>query len=62
VTAPQSVEEAMAGCDAVLRAAAVYSLDPRAARRVRETNRPATEIVLGTAVRMGLDPVMHVSS
>jgi nucleoside-diphosphate-sugar epimerase len=27
VTVPQSVEEVMAGCDAVLHAAAVYSLD-----------------------------------
>jgi nucleoside-diphosphate-sugar epimerase len=61
-TAPQSVEEAMAGCDAVLHAAAVYSLDPRAAPRVRETNLRAAEIVLGAAVRMGLDPVVHVSS
>ncbi len=62
VTAPQSVEEAMAGCDAVLHAAAVYSLDPRAAPRVRETNLRAAEIVLRAAVRMGLDPVVHVSS
>jgi dihydroflavonol-4-reductase len=62
VTAPPSVQEAMAGCDAVLHAAAVYSVDPRAARRVRETNVRATEIVLGAAVRMGLDPVVHVSS
>jgi dihydroflavonol-4-reductase len=62
VTAPRSVEEAMAGCDAVLHAAAVYSLDPRAASRMRETNLRAAEIVLGAAVRMGLDPVVHVSS
>ena len=62
VTAAESVEEALAGCDAVLHAAAVYSVDPRAASRVRETNMRATEIVLGAAVRMGLDPVVHVSS
>lgn len=62
VTVPQSVEEAMAGCDAVLHAAAVFVLDPRAASRTRETNVRATETVLGTAVRMGLDPVVHVSS
>jgi dihydroflavonol-4-reductase len=62
VTAPESVEEAMAGCDAVLHAAAVYSLDQRAAPRVRETNLRAAEIVLGAAVRTGLDPVVHVSS
>jgi nucleoside-diphosphate-sugar epimerase len=62
VTVPQSVEEAMAGCDAVLHAASVYSLDPRAASRVRETNLRGTETVLGAAVRRGLDPVVHVSS
>ncbi len=62
VTAPAAVEEAMGGCDAVLHAAAVFSLDPRAAARMRETNARATEIVLGAAVRMGLDPVVHVSS
>jgi dihydroflavonol-4-reductase len=46
----------------VLHAAAVYSLDPRAASRVRETNLRAAETVLGAAVRTGLDPVVHVSS
>jgi dihydroflavonol-4-reductase len=62
VTAPGSVDEAMAGCDAVLHAAAVYTIDPRAASRIRQTNVRATEIVLGAAVRMGLDPIVHVSS
>ena len=62
VTVPSSAEEAMAGCDAVLHAAAVYSTDPRAASRIRTTNVRATEIVLEAAVRMGLDPVVHVSS
>jgi nucleoside-diphosphate-sugar epimerase len=62
VTAPQSVDEAMADCDAVLHSAAVYTVDPRAASRIRATNVRATEIVLGAAVRMGLDPIVHVSS
>jgi dihydroflavonol-4-reductase len=62
VTEPQSVEEAMAGCDAVLHAAAVFTTDPRAASRIRATNVRAVEIVLGAAVRVGLDPVVHVSS
>ena len=62
VTAPGSVEEAMAGCDAVLHAAAVFSTDPRAAARIRATNVRAAEIVLGAAVRVGLDPIVHVSS
>jgi dihydroflavonol-4-reductase len=62
VTAPRSLEEAMAGCDAVLHAAAIYSFDARAASRMRETNVRGAEIVLGAAVRAGLDPIVHVSS
>ena len=62
ITDPASVESAAQGCDAVLHAAAVYSLDRRDARKMEETNVRGTEIVLGTAARMGLDPVVHVSS
>lgn len=62
VTAPGSVAKAMAGCDALLHAAAVYSFDARAAARIRDVNVRGTEIVLGAAVRAGLDPVVHVSS
>ncbi len=62
VTAPGSVEEAMAGCEALLHAAAIYSFDVRAAARIREVNVHGTEIVLGAAVRAGLDPIVHVSS
>ena len=62
VTAPESVAEAMAGCDALLHAAAIYSFDARAAARMREVNVRGTEIVLGAAVRAGLDPIVHISS
>lgn len=62
VTVPGSVEEAMAGCDAVLHAAAIYSFDSRAAAHMREVNVRGAETVLGTAVRAGLDPIVHVSS
>lgn len=62
LTAPRSVEEAMAHCDAVLHAAAVFPADPRAAQRVRQTNVRVAKIVLGAAVRRGLDPIVHVSS
>lgn len=62
VTDPASVRDAMDGCEAVLHAASVYSLDPRAAGRIRRTNVPGTRIVLATAREMGLDPVVHVSS
>jgi len=52
----------MAGCDAVLHAAAVYTYDTRAAARIGQTNVRGTEIVLGAAARAGLDPIVHVSS
>ncbi len=56
------VADAVAGCDAVVHAAAVYSLDPRRAAEIRRTNLRATELVLGRAVASGLDPVVHVST
>jgi nucleoside-diphosphate-sugar epimerase len=62
VTAPGSVEQAMAGCDAALHCAAIFSYDARAAARMREVNVRGAEIVLGAAVRAGLDPIVHVSS
>ncbi len=62
VTVARSVEEAMAGCDAALHAAAIYSLDVRAAPRIREINVRGAEVVLGAAARAGLDPIVHVSS
>jgi dihydroflavonol-4-reductase len=62
VTDAEAVERAMEGCEAVLHAAAVYSLDSRAAKRMRETNARSTDIVLGTAVRLGLDPIVYVST
>ena len=57
-----SVTRAVDGCEAVVHAAAVYSLDPRRAAEVRRTNRRATELVLRQAVAHGLDPVVQVSS
>lgn len=62
LTTPRSVEEAMAHCDAVLHAAAVFSADSRAALRIREANVRVAEVVLRAAVRRGLDPIVHVSS
>jgi nucleoside-diphosphate-sugar epimerase len=55
---PQAVE----GCEAVVHAAAVFSMDPRRAGEMRRTNARATELVLGRAVDRGLDPVVHVST
>jgi nucleoside-diphosphate-sugar epimerase len=62
VTDPAAVERALTGCDAVLHAASVFSLDPRKADEMRSVNVRGAELVLGTAHRLGLDPIVHVSS
>jgi dihydroflavonol-4-reductase len=56
------VSQAVEGCEAVVHAAAVFSLDPRRAEEMRRTNARATELVLGRAVDRGMDPVVHVST
>ncbi|MEV4623498.1 NAD-dependent epimerase/dehydratase family protein [Asanoa sp. NPDC049573] len=62
VTDPGCVERAVAGCDAVLHAAAVYDLDSRAHRAIERTNAAGAATVLRAAVAHGCDPVVHVSS
>src|SRR6516165_9636752 len=62
VTEPAAVERALEGCDAVLHAASVFSLDARRADEMNSVNVRGTDIVLGTAHRLGLDPIVHVSS
>jgi len=57
-----SVRSALAGCDAVVHAAAVFSFDPRRAGEMLATNEDAARIVLGEAVEAGCDPVVHISS
>ena len=62
VTDPVAVERALQGVDAVLHAASVFSMDPRKSDEMRSVNVRGTEIVLGAAHRLGLDPIVHVSS
>lgn len=57
-----AVRRALAGCDAVVHAAAVFTLDAARGEEVRRTNARAAELVLSRAVAEGLDPVVHVSS
>jgi dihydroflavonol-4-reductase len=59
---PGSVQAAVEGCDAIINAAAVYSLDPRNARSALATNARATEIMLEAATVARLDSIVHVSS
>jgi nucleoside-diphosphate-sugar epimerase len=62
VTDPAAVEHALQGCDAVLHAASVFSTDPRKANAINSVNVRGTDIVLGTAHGLGLDPIVYVSS
>jgi dihydroflavonol-4-reductase len=59
---PASVQAAVEGCDAIVNAAALYSLDPAKAKQVLATNPRATEMVLDAAAAANLDPIIHVSS
>lgn len=62
VTDPAAIERALDGCDAVLHAASVFSLNVRKGSEMREVNVLGTEIVLGAAHGLGLDPIVYVSS
>ena len=57
-----SVVRALEGCDAVVHAAAVFSLDPRKGEEVLSTNERVARTVLEAAVEAGCDPVIHISS
>jgi dihydroflavonol-4-reductase len=61
VTDPAAVEQAMAGCDAVVHTAASVSLGPRGSNATYRDNIRGAAAVLGTARRVGLDPIVHVS-
>lgn len=58
----QAVRRALAGCDAVVHAAAVFALDAARSDEVERTNARAAELVLSLATAAGLDPAVHVSS
>jgi UDP-glucose 4-epimerase len=62
VTDADAVGRALDGCDAVIHAAAVVALDRRRDDEIARTNVRATELVLQTARKLELDPIVHVSS
>ena len=62
VTDQESVAAAVAGCDAVIHAANVFSFDPGQTGTMTNVNEQGTELVLAEASRAGLDPIVHVSS
>ncbi len=57
-----SVRRALAGCDAVVHAAALVALDAARAREVLETNPRGVENVLGAALELGLSRMIYMSS
>jgi len=62
VTSALDVESLLQGCDAVVHAASIYSLDVRDAAAIRQTNVAGTKLVIEAARRLDLDPIVHVSS
>ena len=62
ITDADSVRRALHGCDAVIHCAAVVALDKSDADWMCETNLAGAHHVLGQAVELGLDPVVHCSS
>ncbi len=62
ITDAGSVEAAVAGCDAVVHAAAVVAIEPTRQAEMETTNLAGAEHVLGAAVAAGCDPVIHVST
>lgn len=57
-----SVHAALRGCDAVVHSAALVATDPRQTTTMLTTNLDGARNVLGGAVELGLDPIIHVSS
>lgn len=55
------MEDALRDCDAVIHAAAVVAFSPREAKQTYHANLRAGELVLGSASRLGLDPIVHIS-
>ncbi|MEE6136465.1 SDR family NAD(P)-dependent oxidoreductase [Mycobacterium sp. 050128] len=62
ITDRVSVREALQGCDAVVHSAALVATDPRQTSEMLTTNMQGAQNVLGQAVELGLDPIVHVSS
>lgn len=57
-----SVDAAVAGCDAVVHAANIFSFHPRTHNRMLQVNAEGTRNVLEAATGARLNPIMHVSS
>ncbi len=58
----EKVKAALSGCDAVLHAAALVSLDPRRAQEIYDNNLATTRAVIGHAAEIGIGNIVYVSS
>jgi nucleoside-diphosphate-sugar epimerase len=56
------VKQALEGCDAVLHAAALVSLDPRQTQEIIDNNLAGTRSVIGSACEAGIRNIVYVSS
>lgn len=57
-----AIGEGLSGCDAVIHAASVFSLDPRRADEMATVNLSGMRSVIEHGRALGLDPIVHVSS
>lgn len=57
-----AVRAAVTGCDAVVHAAAAIGVTPGSTVNVRDQNVLGTANVVGTAIDLGLDPIVHIST
>ncbi|MBW2396661.1 MAG: NAD-dependent epimerase/dehydratase family protein [Deltaproteobacteria bacterium] len=62
MTDPEAVAAGFEGCDAVLHAAGLVSIEAKRAEEVMATNSRGTELVIGGAVERGLQHIAYVSS
>ena len=62
ITDTGKVRQALEGCDAVIHAAAMVSTGAGDADLVYRSNVEGAKTVLGTALEMGIDRIVHVSS
>ena len=61
-TDPTSIRALLDGCDALVHTAAVAHIGHKYRSLIEATNVPSTALALGTAVELGLDPIVHLSS
>ncbi len=62
VTDPGSIDVLLEGADALIHVANVFTFDVRHTDEMKRVNEEGTELVLSSAAKRGLDPVVHVSS